>query len=440
MPSRPARRALRPAIVLAAVLVGMVPASADAATVTVRIGQSLSPRTVTIAPGTSVRWVNASDNRYRMRSRNGPVEFDSGNLEPGESYTFTFTRVGTYPYLDDRDREDADFHGAVIVTEATSPAATPKPAEGGGDPATGPGAATSATIRMANRSFSPGTVTIAAGGSITFANDDDRSHTATGDSFDTGVLAPGGRSKKTFPSPGTFTFLCQIHPEMTGRISVTGSTGEAPPAAPNPTPRRTPVPPPALAPSTNGEAAPSSADVSIVDFAFQPAAIRVGVGGTVTWRNGGAAPHTVTAGDGSFDSGMVSAGGSFARTFTAPGTFAFACQFHPEMVGTVVVESGGGSAGGSSAGGSGGVAGQVPVVEPSQSDPGDGGAAGGSATQPAAAEPDGSATSGNPVAVASIGDGLVRLLVVAVIVAGAVIVFGVLVVNSARPGGTRTPR
>ena len=43
--------------------------------------------------------------------------------------------------------------------------------------------------------------------------------------------------------------------------------------------------------------------VSIVDFAFQPASIEVPAGSTVTWTNTGAAPHTVTADDGAFDSG-----------------------------------------------------------------------------------------------------------------------------------------
>ena len=61
------------------------------------------------------------------------------------------------------------------------------------------------------------------------------------------------------------------------------------------------------------------------------------VGSTVTWRNAGEAPHTVTASDGSFDSDMIAAGGSWARTFEAAGTFRYVCSFHPEMEGVVEV-------------------------------------------------------------------------------------------------------
>ena len=45
--------------------------------------------------------------------------------------------------------------------------------------------------------------------------------------------------------------------------------------------------------------------------------------------------HTVTAEDGSFDSEMIAAGGSWVRTFEAAGTFHYVCSFHPEMEGVV---------------------------------------------------------------------------------------------------------
>src|SRR5687768_8704241 len=44
-------------------------------------------------------------------------------------------------------------------------------------------------------------------------------------------------------------------------------------------------------------------EVQVVDFAFEPAAVTVPAGTTVTWTNTGSRPHTVTADDGSFDSG-----------------------------------------------------------------------------------------------------------------------------------------
>lgn len=83
--------------------------------------------------------------------------------------------------------------------------------------------------------------------------------------------------------------------------------------------------------------AQEGAAVSIVDFAFDPAAVEIPVGATVTWTNTGAATHTATASDGTFDSGQLAPGATFSHTFTAAGTFPYVCQIHPQMTGTVSV-------------------------------------------------------------------------------------------------------
>jgi plastocyanin len=430
MSSRPAPRALCPALALAVLLVGLMPADAAAATVTVHLNDSLNPKTLTIAVGTSVRWVNESDDRHRMRSRNGPVEFDSHNLEPGDAYSFTFTRAGTYGYVDERDRDDSNFHGTIIVRAASPPAGSATPAPDGSAPAGGGGgggaAPSSATVHMAGRTFGPSSVTIAAGGSVTFLNDDDREHTATGDSFDTGVLNPGAQSRETFPSAGTFSFLCAIHPEMRGTVNVRGSSGAAP-TAPAATPPPTPTPQPVFPDQ------PGSGDqvASIIDFAFAPGEVQVAAGSTVTWQNDGEAPHTVTAGDGSFDSGFLAAGGRWSRRFDAPGTYAFACQFHPEMTGTLVVGAATGTSGGppqSASPATSASPGTSPSASPTAaSAPDFAGSGGDSAGPPAAAGPDSSAA-------AALRDGALRLLVVAGLTAGGVIGFGMLIAGTTRRG------
>ena len=78
-------------------------------------------------------------------------------------------------------------------------------------------------------------------------------------------------------------------------------------------------------------------EVSVVDFAFEPATVTVPAGATVTWTNTGSRPHTVTADDGSFDSGRLDPGEQFSQTFDQPGTFTYHCGFHPEMQGSIVV-------------------------------------------------------------------------------------------------------
>ncbi len=66
----------------------------------------------------------------------------------------------------------------------------------------------------------------------------------------------------------------------------------------------------------------------------------IGVNNTVTWVNNDSVPHTVTAADGSFNSGNLAAGASYSYTFTTAGTFKYSCNYHAWMTGTVIVESG----------------------------------------------------------------------------------------------------
>ncbi len=78
--------------------------------------------------------------------------------------------------------------------------------------------------------------------------------------------------------------------------------------------------------------------VEIKNFAFSPSTLTVKKGDTVTWTNNDSAAHTVTADDGSFDTGNISLGGSQTVTFTKSGTFTYHCSIHPMMKGTIVVQ------------------------------------------------------------------------------------------------------
>jgi plastocyanin len=83
--------------------------------------------------------------------------------------------------------------------------------------------------------------------------------------------------------------------------------------------------------------------VSIQDFFFAPADALVGAGDQITFVNEGNEPHTVTADDGQFDSGVLNPGDSFTVTFEGSGTITYHCEIHPSMVGSVTV---GGDSGG----------------------------------------------------------------------------------------------
>jgi LPXTG-motif cell wall-anchored protein len=105
--------------------------------------------------------------------------------------------------------------------------------------------------------------------------------------------------------------------------------------------------------------ATAAADTSVTvrDFDFAPSSITVDVGDTVTWTNEGPTPHTATADDGSFDTGVFEAGESRSHTFDQAGTFQYFCQPHPQMRGTVTVRAAS-TAGGDGGGGGGDTSGE----------------------------------------------------------------------------------
>lgn len=77
--------------------------------------------------------------------------------------------------------------------------------------------------------------------------------------------------------------------------------------------------------------------VSIRSSAFSVATLNVSAGTEVTWTNNDAITHTVTADDGSFDSGNILSGGTYKHKFTTTGTFNYHCSIHTMMMASVVV-------------------------------------------------------------------------------------------------------
>ena len=82
----------------------------------------------------------------------------------------------------------------------------------------------------------------------------------------------------------------------------------------------------------------STASVTIDNFAFTPATLNVALGSTVTWRNAQGVPHTVTGDASEFDSAELPQDAEFSQSFDTAGEFAYHCEIHPNMKGTVVVE------------------------------------------------------------------------------------------------------
>lgn len=80
----------------------------------------------------------------------------------------------------------------------------------------------------------------------------------------------------------------------------------------------------------------AAVSVSIQGMAF-PARIQTDAGATIAWTNTDAVAHTVTADDGSWDSGPIAPGATWRRTFATAGDYSYHCTPHPFMRGVVVV-------------------------------------------------------------------------------------------------------
>jgi plastocyanin len=93
------------------------------------------------------------------------------------------------------------------------------------------------------------------------------------------------------------------------------------------------------APTPSSTVAVAEGKVVIRDISYQPARQTTRVGKEVTWEwSDNGINHTVTADDGSFDSGRMSSG-EFKHTFDRAGEVAYHCQIHARMKGIVAVGS-----------------------------------------------------------------------------------------------------
>jgi plastocyanin len=94
-------------------------------------------------------------------------------------------------------------------------------------PSSNPGKGTNA-VTISGMAFSPVSITVAVGTTVTWTNNDSVAHTVTSDTgvFDSGsITATGGYSgggtySYTFTVAGTYNYHCTIHPMMTAKIIV----------------------------------------------------------------------------------------------------------------------------------------------------------------------------------------------------------------------------
>ena len=119
--------------------------------------------------------------------------------------------------------------GLVMVSLALaagcgSSYSTPSAPTPANPPATSPNtiAIPSGAQTRGTAAYAPNPMTVSAGTTVTWTNNDTVAHTATGDGgvFDSGPIRAGGSYQFTFQNRGTFAYHCTFHPGMVGSVVV----------------------------------------------------------------------------------------------------------------------------------------------------------------------------------------------------------------------------
>jgi plastocyanin/uncharacterized membrane protein YozB (DUF420 family) len=190
--------------------------------------------------------------------------------------------------------------------------------------------------------FNPKALTVMVGTTVTWVNHDTVAHTVTFDdgSVSSGSLLEGDTFSHTFDVTGSYGIYCKFHGGpggigMSMTVTVVDSLEQVPTPAPSgPTSAATAMgpmvmgTPEAPAATQAAPAASGSVAVTMQDYAFNPDAITIKVGTTITWTNHDSEGHTVTSDDGRIDSGNIDTNQTYSYTFDTPGTYPIYCRYH----------------------------------------------------------------------------------------------------------------
>jgi plastocyanin len=120
--------------------------------------------------------------------------------------------------------DDGDDSSSAPPSETTGSATEPgeDSVPSGNAAAPSGDAVRSAKVEIEDFAYGPDPVTIEEGGKVIWLNRDSAPHTATAEdgSFDTGTLEEGKLESETFKEPGTYAYVCSIHPDMHGTVEV----------------------------------------------------------------------------------------------------------------------------------------------------------------------------------------------------------------------------
>lgn len=182
-----------------------------------------APQDVAKPVGATVRWANQDDVAHTVTADDGA--FDSGVIPAGGTFDLALSAAGTVPY---HCKLHPSMRGNVTATAPPTTTTTPPTGDDTTTtttttttpPTQASSAPMQAGVDVAGFRYQPATVTLAAGGTVTWTNRDSAPHTVTGDGFDSGTLEDEATYAHTFPTPGTYAYRCAFHGSMRGTVVV----------------------------------------------------------------------------------------------------------------------------------------------------------------------------------------------------------------------------
>lgn len=294
-------------------------------------GFAFIPAQLTINPGDTVQWTNEDAAPHTSTAEQRL--WDSGPLNQGQSFSFTFSSPSRHSYF-------CSFHptmlGSIQVGEENAkPNLHPFHVEGWSSPiivSTAPHVYLDANpIQAGQDLFLTWVVANTGGKDVT-------------NEFVTRIFLDG-QELTAWSRPGLTNDIWNSNESyLLGQLSagthilrmVIDATGVVDESDENDnTFEKTIIVQPAGG-SGNGQ----THSVAIQNFAFVPSTLTIKPGDTVRWTNEDAAPHTSTSDTANWDSGALNQSQTFSLIFTNTGSYPYFCEFHPTMRGTIQVQSG----------------------------------------------------------------------------------------------------
>lgn len=269
------------------------------------------PDRIILVPGGTVQLMVFGNGKFSLTlddaSRDAEIPTETGSIRTAEFAAPA--EPGEYPF---HDKYHPEARGVLIVRESASEPAPPLPVIG-----VIPGGYES--------QFSPREIRVAPGAEVAFKANGTFGHNlqAVDGTFSAGDLRAGEESTFVAPqAPGEYAFECRFHMDlgMVGVLIVEEGAPGSPPARDGA---------PESANVTQVAPTAGTDEIVLIDNEIVPKVLNATRGSPITVRNAGATPHTLTAQDGSFDTGRIEPGAS--TTITLPdrlGAVHIYCRYH----------------------------------------------------------------------------------------------------------------